>query len=174
MPYASLHADLDSHENDEDTNDLVEQHVFGSFFTMVDIWIITEHIFSELRICILPPFHSPIFNSDAKETSCVVNLSPYFSIANTEQGFPTNNETLRVTLMVMLGSRCPILSLPSKEMEEEIMKKYEEIYHVPENMTTTSGMDQIQSTLSINNEHEYVLDNFLCSYFLVEQDMNVD
>jgi hypothetical protein len=29
-------------------------------------------------------------------------------------------------------------------------------------------------SLSINNEHEYVLDNFLCSYFLVEQDMNVD
>jgi hypothetical protein len=41
-------------------------------------------------------------------------------------------------LMVMSGSHCPILSLTSKEMEEETMEKDEESCHVPENMTTTS------------------------------------
>jgi hypothetical protein len=34
---ASLHVDLDSHEDVEDTNDLVEQHMFGYFFTLGDI-----------------------------------------------------------------------------------------------------------------------------------------
>jgi len=34
---ASLHVDLDSHEDVEDTNDLVGQSMFGYFFTMGDI-----------------------------------------------------------------------------------------------------------------------------------------
>jgi hypothetical protein len=68
-----------------------------------------------------------------------------------EEAFPADNETLRVTPMVMSGSHYPILSLPSKEMEEETMKKDEESFHVPGNMTTTLGMDEIHSNLFVHD-----------------------
>jgi len=43
--------------------------------------------------------------------------------------------------MVMSSSHFHILSLTSKEMEEETTEKNEESCHVPENMKATSGMD---------------------------------
>jgi hypothetical protein len=39
-----------------------------------------------------------------KETSCLENSSSYFSIANQEEGLSTDNGTLQVTPMVILGS----------------------------------------------------------------------
>jgi len=61
----TLHVDLDSHENFEDISDLVEQHMFGYFFTIEDIDQ-REQDFLRRIICILPPFHSSLIYSDDK------------------------------------------------------------------------------------------------------------
>jgi hypothetical protein len=108
-----LHADSDSREDVENTNDLVGQRMFGSLFTMEDIDQ-REHII--LEEVYVSSHHSipPIFPSDEKETSCVVKLTSYFSIVDTEEGFPVDNETLQLTPMVMLDSHFSILYLTSE------------------------------------------------------------
>jgi hypothetical protein len=67
----------------------------------------------------IPPF----FDNVGKDPSCVDNISTYFSIDVIKRGFSGDNETLRVTLMVMSSSHCPILSFPSLHIEEEAMEK---------------------------------------------------
>jgi hypothetical protein len=83
---ATLHVDLDSHENLKDTNDLVEQHTFGPFFTLEDI---DQRGHDFLEESYVSSHHSipPFFLSDDKETSCVVNLSSYFSVADKRKDF---------------------------------------------------------------------------------------
>jgi hypothetical protein len=81
-----LHADLDSHENVENVNGLVGLHMFGYLFTMGDIDQ-RENSFSEETY--VSSHHSipPFLPCDEKETSCVVNSSSYFSVADQEEGF---------------------------------------------------------------------------------------
>jgi hypothetical protein len=67
---------------------------------------------------------APFFPCDEKETSCVVNSSLYFSIANQEEGCFAKNGILQVTLMVMSRSHYPISYFPLQEMEEEAMEKH--------------------------------------------------
>jgi hypothetical protein len=116
-----LHDDLDLNENIENTNGLVGLHMSGSFFTMGDIDQ-RETYFSEEAY--VSSHHSipPFFPCDEKEASCV-NSSSYFFVVDQEEGFPVDNGTLHVTLMVMSGSPYPISSFLSQEMEEEVMEK---------------------------------------------------
>jgi hypothetical protein len=59
-----------------------------------------DNYFSEETYVSSHHFIPPFFPCDEKETSCVINLSSYFSIADLEEGFPVDNGTLQVTLMV--------------------------------------------------------------------------
>jgi hypothetical protein len=77
------------------------------------------------EICVSSHHSIPHFLCcDEKETSCVVNSSSDFFVANQEEGFSTNNGTLRVTTMAMSGSHYPISSFPEPGMEDESMRKY--------------------------------------------------
>jgi hypothetical protein len=146
----SLHVDLDLNENVENANGLVGLHMSRSFFTMGDIDQ-RENSFSEEIY--VSSHHSipPFLPCDEKETSCVVNSSSYFSVVDQEEGFPIDNGTLWVTLMVMSGSHYPISSFPSQGMEEEAMGKDTNVDHFvnEENIDThdmnpSSPMDNLE------------------------------
>jgi hypothetical protein len=81
-----LHVDLDLHENVENTNGLVGLHMSGYFFTMGDIDQRENYFLEEIYVSShhsIPPF----LPCDEKETSCVVNSSSYFFVADQEEGF---------------------------------------------------------------------------------------
>jgi hypothetical protein len=101
-----LHVDLDLNENIANTNPLVELHMFGYFFIMEDIHHIENYFLKEIYLSshhFIPPF----FTCVKKEASCV-NSSSNFFVVDQEEGFPVDNGTLWITLMVMSGSYFPI------------------------------------------------------------------
>jgi hypothetical protein len=116
-----LHVDLDLNENIANTNPLVELHMFGYFFIMEDIHHIENYFLKEIY---LSSHHSipPFFPFVEKEASCV-NSSSNFSVVDQEEGFPFDNGTHRVTLMVMLGYYFPISYFSSQGMEEKAMEQ---------------------------------------------------
>jgi hypothetical protein len=121
----SLHVDLHSHENDVDTNNLVEHHIFGSLFIFGDIYK-REHV--SLEEVYVSSHHSIplVFPSDEKQISCIVNGSLDISIVEKKEGFHADNEKNWVTTILMSGSHCPILFFPSEKTKEETTKKDEE------------------------------------------------
>jgi hypothetical protein len=91
------------------------------FFTMGDIDQIENYFSEETYVS----FHHSILTClpcDEKETSCVVSSSSYFSVVDQEEAFSSDNETLQVTLMVMLGSHYHISYFSSQEIEEKAME----------------------------------------------------
>ena len=127
----------DLHENVKNVNDLVGLGPYGYFFTMGDIDHIENSFSEEVYVSSHHSIHHFI-PCDEKETSCVVNSSSNFLVADQEKVFPVDNGTLWVPPMVMSGSHYPISYFPSQGMEEETMRKYMNADHFinKENMDT--------------------------------------
>jgi len=90
--------DANIHDDGRDINDLVEQHMFGPFFTLEDTHLI-EHIFLEEFYASSHPSIPLVFHSIEEEKSCKLQFKSDSPIDVMVEVCSIYNETLWVTPM---------------------------------------------------------------------------